>query len=521
LRPPARLAFRPEPEEPVRMTRSLGFVARSRNALSRGTRVALLAALTLGIALGGSGCGKGQGKTLVTTGSRRLTVEEFEEYARDPQVMQPYGMLPDTAQKRALFNDLLSYEVLAEAGARAGFAKDSAYTNIERDALPRILPDALYDKHIGSTVKVSEAEAKLFYDSQTTEHRIGVIMVADDKIAGVALQRLEAGDKFSDVAKATSLDPSAKTTGGEVQGWITFGQLPPDVEKAVAPLKDGQHTGIIPQRTGTYIFALLESRPRATPPPFESNKAEVIKMLENRKKGALVDQYLTGLKAKYGLKIDGPGWTAVTEKMLVLPDSLARWLGTDPKRAGMTDAELKQTIATWTGRDYTVHDLLNDMQASPMNERPPSNNVALVKMFIEGKAMNDILVTEAKKEGLTDAPKVRRQIDRARSAYLVNKYVEKTLPSGSIGFPSPTQLDSLTRTMIAANGQAAPANITFQMLPQQVQQQIVGEWQTRRRQAMLKAEVDRLKAELKPNIDDKALQAIPWPVPAEADKEKA
>ena len=120
-----------------------------------------------------------------------------------------------------------------------------------------------------------------------------------------------------------------------------------------------------------------------------------------------------------------------------------------------------------------------------------------------------------------DSPKVKRQIDRARSAYLVNKYVEKTVPAGAIGFPAPAQLDSLTRAMISQGGQAAPANITFQMLPQQVQQQIVAEWQTKRRQAMLKAEVDRLKAEIKPVIDDKALQTIPWPVPVEAEKEKA
>jgi hypothetical protein len=146
----------------------------------------------------------------------------------------------------------------------------------------------------------------------------------------------------------------------------------------------------------------------------------------------------------------------------------------------------------------------------------------MVKMFIEGKAMNDILVAEAKKEGLPDSPKVKRQIDRARSAYLVNKYVEKTVPAGAIGFPAPAQLDSLTRAMISQGGQAAPANITFQMLPQQVQQQVVAEWQTKRRQAMLKAEVDRLKAEIKPVIDDKALHAIPWPVPVEAaEKEKA
>jgi hypothetical protein len=208
--------------------------------------------------------------------------------------------------------------------------------------------------------------------------------------------------------------------------------------------------------------------------------------------------------------------------MLVLPDSLSRWLGSDPKKAGMTDADLGQTIATWTGKTYTLADLLKDMNETPMNERPPSNNVALVKLFVEGKAMNEILITEAKKEGLADSPKVKRQLDRAKSSYLVNKYVEKTLPAGAVGFPSPAVLDSVTRAMVSATGQAAPPNLSFKMLPPQVQQQIVADWQTKHRQALLKAEVERLKAEIKPVVDEKALQAIPWPVPAEAEnKEKA
>jgi len=59
------------------------------------------------------------------------------------------------------------------------------------------------------------------------------------------------------------------------------------------------------------------------------------------------------------------------------------------------------------------------------------------------------------------------------------------------------------------------------MLPPQIQQQIVGDWQNRQRQAMLKTEVARLKTEIKPVIDEKALDAIPWPVPAEETKEKA
>jgi hypothetical protein len=470
-----------------------------------------------------AGCGKREeGHTLVTTGSRRLTVEDFEEYARNADVMQPYLAMPESAQKKALFEDLLSYEVLAEAGTRAGFDKDSTYAHIEENALPRLLPDALYEEHIGKTVKVSESEAKLFYDQQKDEHRLAVIALADETQGKAAITRLNSGAKFAVVAREMTIDPGARSTGGEIPGWVTFGQLPVEVEKELAPLKPGEHTNAISQPQGTYVFALLETRPRKDPPPFEQNKADIIKMLENRKKGALVSQYLSGLKKQYALKLDGPGWTVVDEKVLVLPDSLARWLVTDPKRAGMTDAELGQTLGTWTGRTYTVKDFVKDMTEAPMNERPPAGNVELAKLFVEGKAMNAILVAEAKKEKLDKSPKIAQEISRAKSSYLVNKYVEKTLPPGATGFPSAATLDSITTAMISMSGANAPkGGVKFQSLPPQIQQQIVSQWQTTHRQQLLKAEVERLKAEIKPVIDEKALSSIPWPVPAQAEKEKA
>ena len=502
------------------MSRSLAFAARSHRSPVRGAHLAVLAALL--VALGAAGCGKGQGKALVTTGSRHLTVDQFMEYAREPNVIKPYVALPESAQKRALLDDLVSYEVLAEAGARAGFDKDSAYVNLEKQSLPRLLPDALYDKHIGRSMKVSEDEAKLFYDSQKTEYRLAVVVAPDQPAAENALKRLQRGEKFAEVARSTSQDPSTGANGGEIPGWLSLGQLPPDVEKAVAPLKVGEHTNVIPQRTGAYIFTVLESRPRTNATPFEANKAEVTQMLEQRKKSALVEQYLQGLKAKYQLKTEGPGWTVLTDKILVLPDSLSRHLATDPHRAGLSDIDLGQTLATWTGRAYTVRDLIRDMNQTPLNERPPANRTDLVRLFVEGKAMNEILVAEATKEGLANSPSVKRQVERARSAYLVNKFVEKNLPAGGVGFPTPAELDSTTRALVSSTQQKTPTNITFQMLPPQVQQQIVADWQTKHRQAMIKAEVDRLKAEIKPVIDEKAFRAIPWPVPAAADvKEKA
>ena len=104
-------------------------------------RVAALAAAVLGFALAGCSPGGDRSPTLITVGSHKITVNDFTSYAGDPQVMAPYRGLPDSLAKRTLLDDLLSYELLAEAARRQGLDKDTAYASIEKTVLPRILPD--------------------------------------------------------------------------------------------------------------------------------------------------------------------------------------------------------------------------------------------------------------------------------------------------------------------------------------------------------------------------------------------
>jgi parvulin-like peptidyl-prolyl isomerase len=485
--------------------------------------LALLAACSLaGVLL--AGCGKKSSPTLVTTGSRTLTVADFEAYARRSEVVQPYLSLPESAQKRALFDDVLAYEVLAEAAIRKGFDKDTAYTKIDTDLLPRILPDALYDKRIGDVAKVSESEAKLYFDAPKNEYQLALIMVTDTTLMPSLVARLDRGEAFEEVARTGSQDPETASNGGRVQNWVTLGQLPSPFEQAVAPLKKGERSKPVTQRTGSYVFKVLDVRPHQNAQPWDVAKADVIRMLENKKRGELAEKYLSGLKDKAHVKIEGPGWEVVDGPLVAVPDSLELFLATDPTKAGLTSDQLSQVLGTWLERKYTVTDLLHDIAAAPMNERPPSTRSDLMRQFVEGKAMSDILIAEAKKEGLDESPEVERQLSQAKTAFLVQKYIESLPRPVPIAPPTPAMLDSITQQMVNAMGAPNASAIHFKNLPPVVQQQIVSQWQNeqmqKRQQDRLKSEVERLKAEIKPVINEEALKSIPWPLPPE-DGEKA
>jgi hypothetical protein len=496
------------------MTRRKGFAVR--RALSSLLLVGIAGALC---AVAVPGCSKGGdgSPTLVTVGSRRISVADFEAYGRDPQIIAPYQQLPDSVAKRTLLEDLLSYELFAEAATRQGLDKDTAYANIEETVLPRLLPDALYESKISALVKSSDEEARLFHEKQKKEYQLGVIRTADSTSMRTLIARLDRGESFEEVARTGSQDPTTAGQGGRIEGWLTIGQLPPDVETAVAPLAKGGRTGIVAQRTGSYVFQVFDVRDKVDPVPFEQAKEQVKASLEARKRGALVDKYLLGLKSSYALKVEGPGWDVVRGKFLAAPDSVAARMVMDAGASGLSADERKQTVATWKGRVYTVGDLLSDIGKADPQERPPLVREDAVQMFIEGHAMNDILVAEAKKQKLDTSPQVKRQLARAKAAFLVNKYLEKNLSQSSLGSPTPAELDSVTAALVAGMGGTGGGPVPkFADLPPVIQQQIANEWMEKKRQALLKAEVERLKAEIKPVVDEKQFARIAWPVPPAA-----
>jgi len=491
---------------------------RKGSVVSRRVLVSLSGGLLAVVLAVTSGCGKGAGDgspTLATIGSRKVSLADFEAYARDPQIAQPYLSLPDSIAKQTLLDDLLSYELFAEAATRQGLDKDSAYVAIAEQLEPRLLPDALYEAKIGKQVKVSEAEAKLFDEQQTHEYQLGLLMTTAPGPMGALLGRLDKGEDFAEVARTGSQDPGTAQSGGRLPGWILLGQLPPDVEPQVKKLAKGQRTGVIAQRTGSYVFQVFDLRPRENVIPFEQRKAEVVQALEGRKRGAMVDDYLMGLRKSYQLTLDGPGWTVVSDKFVTFSDSAAAAAIMNPAASGLSADELGSQLAKWRGHTYSVGDMLGDLGKTERMERPPLSRDDLVRLFVEGHAMTEILVAEARAQGLDDSPNVHRQVARARTAYLVNRYLERNMSASALGSPSVAELDSTTAALVRGMGGPPGGPVpTFAQLPPQIQQQIVSDWQQRKRQALLKTEVDRLKAEIKPVIDEKVFAPIPWPVPA-------
>ncbi len=78
------------------------------------------------------------------------------------------------------------------------------------------------------------------------------------KGAGELIGQLQKGAPFAAVARQFSASPTA-ANGGDV-GWISPGQMPPEVDRALESLRPGQLSAPIPVKDGVYIVYLKQRR---------------------------------------------------------------------------------------------------------------------------------------------------------------------------------------------------------------------------------------------------------------------
>jgi peptidyl-prolyl cis-trans isomerase SurA len=128
----------------------------------------------------------------------------------------------------------------------------------------------------GSRMTVGEDQIKAFAARQQAEsgkpqYEISEVFVDAARAGGMdtaikgaeqLISELQKGAPFAAVAKQFSNSPTA-ANGGEV-GWVTPGEMPPEVDRALESLRPGQLSAPIPVKDGVYIIHLRERRAGGT-----------------------------------------------------------------------------------------------------------------------------------------------------------------------------------------------------------------------------------------------------------------
>lgn len=193
---------------------------------------------------------------------------------------------------------------------------EAEFTQTIKDTL---LVQRLLDKQLEDQIKVTDAEAKAFYDatpgfSQQAElvHARHILKMVEPNASPIdrdkkkkeleeVLKALKNGSDFGELAMKYSDDPS-KISGGDL-GYFPRGRMVQPFEDAAFALKPGEVSGIVETQFGYHIIKVEDHQPARTLPYDEETKQSIISTLSMQKKQEAADKYIQNLRETGDIKI--------------------------------------------------------------------------------------------------------------------------------------------------------------------------------------------------------------------------
>lgn len=208
---------------------------------------------------------------------------------------------PDSEQlRKAVTEELVRREVLAQEARKKGLDKQpvtAAQMDLARQAV--LIRASLQD--FVKTNPVSDAEIKAEYDKikgnlGEKEYKVRHILVEKEDDAKGIIGKLQAGQKFDDLAK-DSKDPGSKDKGGDL-GWANPGMFVKPFSEAMVKLEKGKFTPQPVKSDFGYHVILLEDVRPLKAPGFDEVKPQLQQRLQQQK----VEQHVMDLRSKAVIK---------------------------------------------------------------------------------------------------------------------------------------------------------------------------------------------------------------------------
>ncbi len=251
-------------------------------------------------------------QTLVTVNG-----EKIDSSAIDTQVQliaqQSQGKVTDSQQLRAgLLNRMVTQTLVNQEAKKLKLEQSAAYKDaLEKSrasakqqgadkqanfkqqfaAYERDLLSDTYMYHVVSQNPVGEADVQKFYDDYkarykgTDEVKLSEIFVSSEADAKAVVADLKKGQNFADVAKAKSVDASAKQSGGANPRYMPLKDLQesaPLVYGAVSKLKKGQYSQAVNAQNVWAVFKVDDKR-AVDVPEFAKMKPAILNQLSNER----------------------------------------------------------------------------------------------------------------------------------------------------------------------------------------------------------------------------------------------
>jgi len=277
-------------------------------------RVATMALLSALVVLGGCGRDRRQASEpaeqrgeIVRVGDVALTGEDL-----DKLIPEEERVPPTIEEKKQFVRRWVDTEVLYQEALRRGLKNDRRVQARLEDLEEQFLADYLVFTELEKRASVSEEEIEAYFAAHEreymNEYRVSHILVNTLEEAR-QIQRLLKKKDFAWVADHYSVDPVAKR-GGDL-GYLTKGNMIPELEEVVFDMKPGDMTGIVKSDFGYHIFKLVDVREALVAVGLDDVREQIMNTLlvERRKKAyeTLLDSLKASASITYRDKEFAPG----------------------------------------------------------------------------------------------------------------------------------------------------------------------------------------------------------------------
>jgi foldase protein PrsA len=249
-----------------------------------------LISIALASALALAACGGSSGGVAATVNDTELTVSDVEAlpyessgtmepamFAQYLTVLIQLQILEDAAAAEFSVEpaedtvDAEIEELLAQQGGEITLDQIAQIQGLSPDALRRIFRATLIQEEVadglGETLEGPSAEeldeARRQQEASLTEVCVRHILVGTAEEAEAAMERIEGGESFEDVAAEVSTDPSAADNGGDL-GCAPAGQYVDEFRDAAVTAEIDELAGPV---ESTYGFHVLQVYDRTAPEP--------------------------------------------------------------------------------------------------------------------------------------------------------------------------------------------------------------------------------------------------------------
>ena len=251
---------------------------------------------------------KESGKVLATIDKDKITLEEFEKELDKIPVNMKMAVATESGKKTFLDNLIIKKLLLKEA-AKDKIENEKEFQTRLLDIKTQLLIESLLRKKIASDAQLSDDEVKKYYEANKEkfkkEREISTrhILLRTEEEAQQIKEKLKNGEDFVALAKQYSIEPTARTSGGDI-GFHPKGTLLPEYEEAAFKLtKVGQVSGIVKTQYGYHVIRLEGIKPPASV-PFEEVKDFIKQQMAQEKQKELIEKYVDSLKKNAKITIN-------------------------------------------------------------------------------------------------------------------------------------------------------------------------------------------------------------------------